>query len=85
MEHIRTVYQAAIWKDGKRTGSIMDFSTWKEAEDHLGDPMPHWPRTPVIKVPWNQRIPADATGWVIEEIRLKCVPGGPLNGIRIFA
>ncbi len=85
MEHMRTVYQAAMWSDGKRTGSILDFDTWAQAEDHLGTPMPHWPRTPVVKVPWNRQVPADATGWVIEEIRTLHRPGLPLCGVRIFA
>jgi hypothetical protein len=85
MWHIRNLYTAAMWKDGKRTGSSMEFDSFQQAEDHLGTPLDHWPKTPVVRVRWNEKVPEDATGWVIEEARMKYAPELPLSGVRIYA
>jgi len=62
----------------------MPLDTWAEAREEARQAVRSSGLT-VIEVPWNQHVPVDATGLVIEEIRMLYKPGGPLCGVRVFA
>ena len=86
MQHERFLYSAQTYRDGKPCGSPMPFDSWTQAEEYLtpSNVNPNWPWPKVVRVKWNERVPADASGIIVEEIRMRYAPGGPLSGTRIY-
>jgi hypothetical protein len=74
-----------MYRGGKRIGQQMQFDTISQAEKHFADSdgVLH---VPLIRVPWNQKIPSDADGIVLEEVRTRYTASNQLaGGERIYA
>jgi hypothetical protein len=85
MECTRIAIQASMHRDGMRKGTPMQFETITQAENYFANSDGVLP-FPIIRVAWNEKIPANANGMVLEEIRTRHTPEDQsTTGTRIFA
>jgi len=85
MEYTRIAIQASMQRNGVRCGSPMQFETVNQAENYFANSDGVLP-FPIIRVAWNEKIPSDADGMVLEEIRTRHTPEEQSTaGTRIFA
>jgi hypothetical protein len=70
----------------EKSGLPMPFDSFMQAIDHLRNADGKLPDIPIIKIAWNEKIPADATGFLIEESKMRHTPSdNSIAGTRIFA